>query len=163
MGILNHKIQDCVQNKTLNTVQKSTHSIQHHHLQQFSNTLLLQWGRNTNSSIELFKQLSQHHNCLKQQRWILLIAPTQIPSCKELRAMGIDSKKILMLNKKQIKDDKNILELALQSGSYSAVLSWLPTQQSLNQAENKRISTLLRQETLSKFTEYQRAALGNIH
>jgi len=132
----------------------------HNSMQQY--TLLFQDKSGDAFNGDLFKQLSKHKHCLKQKRWILLLAPENIPTVRQLNEYGIDEKRILVVNKSQISGADNLVARALNSGSFSAVLSWLPNS---NSEENSKdlISEIIRQTFSLQADEFNKKALRQIH
>ena len=61
----------------------------------------------------------------REQKWITLIAPPCIPNERLLARAGVDTRKILVIHTKTIKDYWRTLEQMLSNGMSSAVLAWL--------------------------------------
>ena len=69
--------------------------------------------------VPVLAELSQQH------KWITLIAPPCIPNERLLARAGVDTRKILVIHTKSIKDYWNTLEQMLANGMSSTVLAWL--------------------------------------
>ena len=65
----------------------------------------------------------------REARWILWVAPPHIPYPAALAAAGVDLSRMLVLHPRKDQDTLWALELALRSGSCSAVLAWPPALQ----------------------------------
>jgi len=73
-----------------------------------------------------------------QSRWLLLVAPPEIPSVQQFIAAGIDPSRVLVLHPHAVRG-VSVIEQALRSGTCGAVLLWLQqrdeqTQRRLRQA-----------------------------
>jgi len=64
-----------------------------------------------------------------EARWVLWVAPPHIPYPAALAAAGVDLSRMLVLHPRKDQDTLWALELALRSGSCSAVLAWPPALQ----------------------------------
>lgn len=64
-----------------------------------------------------------------EARWVLWVAPPHIPYPAALAAAGVDLARMLVLHPRKDQDTLWALELALRSGSCSAVLAWPPALQ----------------------------------
>ncbi len=60
----------------------------------------------------------------QQDKWILLIAPPQVPHETVLADWGIDTHKILVIRAEQISDKSECILKALSCGNCSAVVAW---------------------------------------
>ena len=65
----------------------------------------------------------------REARWVLWVAPPHIPYPAALAAAGVDLSRMLVLHPRKDQDTLWALELALRSGSCSAVLAWPPALQ----------------------------------
>lgn len=57
-------------------------------------------------------------------RWLVLVAPPEIPSAHQFRAAGIDPSRVLLVHPRVAKG-LSVMERALRSGTCGAVLVWL--------------------------------------
>jgi cell division inhibitor SulA len=57
-------------------------------------------------------------------RWLVLVAPPEIPSVRQFRAAGIDPSRVLLVHPRAAKG-LSVMERALCSGTCGAVLVWL--------------------------------------
>ncbi|MCL6415316.1 hypothetical protein MIB92_06615 [Aestuariirhabdus sp. Z084] len=60
----------------------------------------------------------------QEERWVLWVAPPKAPCASILRAAGVDVSRVLVLHTEWVDDVVGIMERALTSGRYSAVLGW---------------------------------------
>lgn len=64
---------------------------------------------------------------LRQQGWVLVIAPHFPLSKQFLEQQGIDCKRLLLINQKQVHHYDNLMRDALTCSTCSAVVSFLPS------------------------------------
>ncbi len=72
-----------------------------------------------------------HHNVMdilqqyeNQNRWMLLVAPHELPAKEQLKSTLKGADKVLVIHRHQIKDALHIIQKAMTSGNFSTVLSW---------------------------------------
>jgi hypothetical protein len=80
----------------------------------------------------------------EEPRWVLWLAPPHIPYAPALTALGIETRKMLLVHPRQHRDALWALEQALRSGTCSTALAWFDDRQ-LKNAEIRRLKLAARE------------------